>query len=117
MALVSYSKAFPDSCNQVVGIFSWSAMQNGDEGQPVELANFADRTIQVAGLFGAGGNVRVEGSIDGVNYVVLTDPQGNDLNINSGKIESVTELVRYIRPVISGGDGSTSLNVTLLARC
>lgn len=117
MALVSFTKEFPDTCNQEVGIVQWPAMQNGDEGRPFELANFADRTVQVSGDFGVGGNVKIEGSIDGVNYAVLTDPQGNDLNILSGKIESVTELVRYIRPVVTAGDGSTLLNITMLARC
>lgn len=117
MALVSFTKVFPDTCNQEVGIFQWPAMQNGDEGRPCELANFADRTVQVSGDFGVGGNVKIEGSIDGENYAVLTDPQGNDLNILSGKIESVTELVRYIRPVVTAGYSSTLLNVTMLARC
>ena len=45
---------------------------------------------------------------------MLTDPQGNDLDITTGKIEAITELVRYIRPRIVGGDGTTSLTITMI---
>jgi len=102
--------------NQACAVLVWSGMSNGDDGAPFELAQYADRSVQVSGDFGAGGNLRIEGSLDGENYYVLGDPQGNDLNFASGKIEAITELVRYIRPRVTAGDGTTSLTVTMLAR-
>lgn len=101
-----------------VDVLSWSGLLNTDDGNPVELPNYADRSIQVTGTFGAGGTVAIEGSIDGTNYVVLTDPQGNDLNITSSskRIEAIAEMTRYIRPRVTAGDGTTSLVVWLLAR-
>lgn len=112
--MISYSKQVPASLNDHCVILTWEGMQNGDDGQPIELANFADRSVQVEGTFGSGGTARIEGSINGTDYRVLTDPQGNDLDITTGKIEAVTELVRFIRPRIVGGDGTTSLNVTMI---
>lgn len=91
-------------------------MQNGDDGQPIELANFADRSAQVVGTFGAGGKVRIEGSLNGTDYAPLTDPQGNDLDLTAVKIEAVSEVVRWIRPRVIAGDGTTLLTVTMLLK-
>lgn len=112
--MISYMREVPASLNDQCAIVTWPLMQNGDDGKPIELANFADRSVQVEGTFGSGGTVRIEGSIDGTSYRVLTDPQGNDLDITTGKIEAITELVRYIRPRIVGGDGTTSLTITMI---
>jgi hypothetical protein len=114
--MIEHTKQVPDSLHHTCVIATWANMQNSDDGQPIELANFADRSVQVFGTFGAGGSVRIEGSIDGTNYAPLTDPQGNTLDINTAKIEAVIELVRWIRPVVTAGDGSTSLTVTMLLK-
>lgn len=93
----------------------WTGLANGDDGTPYEGVGSTDRSVQVTGTFGTGGSVRLEGSNDGTNYAALTDPQGNDLNITSAKIEAITELCRYIRPRVTAGDGTTSLVVTVVA--
>ena len=84
--MIEFTKIVPDSLHHTCVIATWANMQNGDDGQPIELANFADRSVQVFGTFGAGGNVRIEGSIDGTNYAPLTDPQGNALDINHDEL-------------------------------
>lgn len=96
----------------------WSGLTNAtsDDGSAVELFGSPDRSVQVTGTFGAGGSVRLQGSNDGSNWAALTDPQGNDLNITSAKIEAITEITRYIRPLVTAGDGTTSLVVTVFAR-
>lgn len=96
-------------------LISWDALTNGDEGAAVEMGAFADRSVQVVGDFGAGGSCAIEGSNDGVNYSVLTDPQGNALNIATSKIEVISKLVRYNRPSVTG-DVTTSLTVTMMLR-
>lgn len=95
-------------------VTTWAALANGDDGAPVELSFLSDRSVQVVGTFGVGGNVLIEGSNNGVDYATLTDPQGNTLSLASGRIESVMEVVRFIRPRVTAGDGTTSLTVTLL---
>ena len=95
-------------------VTTWAGLANGDDGAPVELSFLSDRSVQVVGTFGVGGAVVIEGSNDGVNYATLTDPQGNALSVSAAKIESVMEVVRFIRPRVPAGDGTTSLSVVLL---
>lgn len=114
--MIQVQKQVPDSLHHTCVIATWPDLANGDDGSPIELANFADRSVQVVGTFGAGGSVRIEGSLDGTNYAPLTDLQGNDLNITAAKIEAITEVVRWIRPRVTAGDGTTSLTVTMLLK-
>jgi hypothetical protein len=115
MATRDFVRDIPQSLNQSVFIFAWSGLLNGDEGQPIELAQYADRSVQVSGAFGASGQVQIMGSLDGINYVPLNDPQGNPLTITTAKIEAVSELVRWLKPVVTG-DGTTDLTVTALLK-
>ena len=114
--MIQAQKAVPDSLHHTCVLNTWEAMANGDVGQAIELANFADRSVQVIGTFGVGGTVRIEGSLNGTDYAPLTDPQGNNLDINSAKIEAIAELVRYIRPRVTSGDVSTSITVIILMK-
>ena len=114
--MIAVQKQIPDSLQHRCVIATWASMPNGETGEAIELANFADRSVQIAGTFGVGGMVRIEGSIDGVNYAPLTDPQGNDLNIGTPKIEAITELVRFVRPRVVAGDGTTLVNVVMLMK-
>lgn len=114
--MINYQKSVPNSLHHTCVIVTWPAMALGDFGQPIELANFADRSVQTVGDFGTGGSVRIEGSIDGENYAPLTDPQGNYLDIATAKIEAISELVRYIRPRVTAGDGTTAITVHMLLK-
>lgn len=102
----------PEGSHKVY-IVTWDNMQNGDVGLPVSFSQYSDRSVQVVGTL-AGGSVTVEGSLDGTNYVPLTDPQGNNLLITTSKIEMITELVRFLRPVISSGSGASVKVIVLL---
>ena len=95
---------------------TWAGLLNGDTGAPVRMSQYSDKSVQVLGTFGAGGNLRWEGSNDGTNWAVLTDPQGNDLNFATAKIEAVTEAVAWVRPNVTAGDGTTNLTVVALLK-
>lgn len=114
MSIVNFNKEVPADGHARYMVVNWPAMVNGDVGAPITLPQMADRSVQVVGVFGGGGVV-IEGSINGTDFATLTDPQGNDLVISTAKIEAVTELVRYIRPRVTG-DGTTSLTISLLMR-
>jgi hypothetical protein len=103
---------FKDDCH----VITWPNMANGDIGQALEMPGSADRSVQVEGTFGTGGNVQIQGSNDSTNYRPLTDPQGNQLDIATAKIEAVTELTRLVRPKVTAGDGTSSLTVSMLVR-
>jgi hypothetical protein len=102
-----------------VQIVTWSGLlqSSTDDGDPYECPGASDRSVQLGGTLGAGGVATIEGSNNGSNWAALTDPQGNAIELNAiGAIEAVSELTRYVRPRITGGDGTTNLTVTLLAK-
>ena len=99
-----------------VHIIVWSWLLNGDDGVAIEMPGSSDRSIQFAGTFGTGGTIQIEGSNNGSNYVVLTDPQGNNISKTTSSLEMITELTRYIRPRVTAGDGTTNLASTLLVK-
>jgi len=108
----SNSSSHGSSCR----VITWTGLLNGDDGEPVKLVFAPDRSIQFFGTFGTGGTIVLEGSNNGTNYVVLTDPQGNNISKTAEGIEMVTELTLWVRPRVTGGDGTTSLTAILLAR-
>ena len=99
-----------------VRLATWSGLLNTDTGAPLDWTEYADRCLQVTGTFGAGGSCTIQGSNDGSNWSPLTDPQGNALTFTSQKIEQALELPRYVRPIVTAGDGTTNLVVTLCMR-
>lgn len=94
----------------------WTGLLNGDDGVPLEGADWADRTIQFDGTFGAGGSISLLGSNDGTNYFALTDPQGNAITKTAAGLEVIEEGPRYIKPSVTAGDGTTSLNARIWGR-
>lgn len=80
---------------------------SGDVGTSVDMQAYPDRSVQVLGSFGAGGEITIQGSNDGgTTWATLTDPQGNALVFTAAKIEAITEMVHKIRPVASAGTGA-----------
>lgn len=82
----------------------------------IEWTEYADRSVQVAGTFGAGGTLLIEGSNDGTNWATLNNVQGTALSITSAGIKQVAEVTRYVRARVSAGDGTTDLDVAFLLR-
>lgn len=105
----------------------WSPLTSTNlDGSPamgVSGVAFADRCFQVDGTFGAGATVTLQGSNDEgtpSNWYPLTKAgTGTALTFTTAGgagIGTVNELTRWVRPLLSGGDGTTSLNVKLVAR-
>ena len=123
MATIAYEAAQLQTLFGHTWRVTWPLMANGDEGQVWEQSCAADRSVQVKGTFGAGGNCKIEGTNEACHeptatptYAVLHDPQGNALDQSAASIEAVTEATAGIRPRISAGDATTSLTVTMLVR-
>jgi hypothetical protein len=94
-------------------------VEERDDGLPVpeRWAEFVDRNVQVTGTAGAGFNLKIEGSRDGVTYATLNDAQGVALDITATGIKQVQEMARFMRPRISAGEiAVTSVTVTMIAR-
>ena len=97
-------------------LYDWTGLLNGDDGSPAQLANFPDKTVTFHGTFGTGGSITLQGSNDNSNWFALVDPQGNAITKTAAGIEAVTENPRYIRPIVTAGDGTTNLRCMLTAR-
>lgn len=95
----------------------YANIQAGDTCEPVNLARYADRSVQVTGDL-SGATVAIHGTCeDDTNYAVLTSIDGLDLSgttINRTKF--ITEVTAYTKPIVTGGDGSTDVTVTFICR-
>lgn len=99
-------------------VVTWATMTTGnDTGVAVGFPEYSDRSVQMKGTLGAGGNVNIEGSNDGgTTWHVLNDPSSTAIGLSSLKTEQVMELTGLIRPKVSAGDGTTSLTVVMLLK-
>jgi hypothetical protein len=112
-------------------IVTWQTMTAADIGAPVRLPYFSDKSVQLGAIGGnvhGGATVVFQGSNDvaadpsNANYAssvwfTLTDPQGNAISrTTTAKIEQVEENPLWVRPVSSGGDGTTDIDVILVCK-
>lgn len=98
--------------------FVWALTSANADGAPIgkRFVDYADRSVQIEGTFGAG-TVVFQGSNDGgSNYQPLTDPQGNAISTTATKLEQITEATQLQRPVVTGADGATAVTITVIAR-
>jgi hypothetical protein len=116
MATINFTESRDQTVWNDAHLVTWTPLANGDSGSPYGMPGWADRSIQAVGVFGVGGTVVAEGSLDGVNYFTLKDPQGVAISKTAAGIFAISQIVKFIRPRISAGDGTTSLTCTLLAR-
>ena len=99
-----------------IQLIKWGDLADGDTGRPFPCPHLPDKTLQVVGTFGVGGNCRIEGSnmFESQIYATLNDPQGNALDFTAAKIEQILENTYWIRPNITAGDVNTLLDVYML---
>jgi len=100
-------------------LFTWTGLDLDDSGIPIEIVDYPDRTVTITGTFGATGSLTMQGTNDALpssNWFALTDPQGNAITKTAAGMEMISEAPRYIRPLVTAGDGTTSLEVKMLCR-
>ena len=114
MAVVEYSVETLATWRDRASVITWPGLTTGDTGRPLEMTGWADRSVQITGTFG-GATLTIQGSNNGSEWNTLTDPQGNEIVLTSQKIEQIMEITRYIKPIVSGGSG-TSINIITLVR-
>lgn len=97
--------------------FQWTALTTTDtSGESAGTSGSGDRCVQVFGTFGTGGTLILEGSIDGENWFQMRDPTSASISFTAAGGKAVMESVPYIRPRVTGGDGTTSLTCLLSVR-
>jgi hypothetical protein len=110
--------AAPVSIGAQAWRFTWVALSNGDDGAPVNTADLADMTFSIpsSAVFGAGGTILCEGSVDGVNWFTLKDPSSTPISLTAAGHRAVLEHCPFTRCRVSAGDGTTSVPAILMAR-
>ncbi len=113
MAQVKAVKIF-NQRNDVVG-YEWAGLSESDVASHVELPFRPDKSMQVSGNFGSGGDIRVEGSLDpdAAIWGQLTDPQGNTISFLTGNDEDLEVILQnafWFRPIVAAG---TAVSVTV----
>ena len=104
----------PDTKFGEMFVWQWT-LASGDTADPISFAEYSDRSVQIEGDDG-GGTTTIEGTLDGTNYKVLTDPQGNALSFTSvNVIEQISEATVKIKPVLTGG-AAGSIVVTVFGK-
>ncbi len=93
----------------------WAALAQGDDGRPADYENYADRTVQITGVFD-GETVQLVGSLDGVNHAPLTDQRGDEINVSGADLKLVAEATPWVKPVVNGGGAATDINVSMYLR-
>ena len=85
-------------------------------GDGVQLARAPDKTVQVLGTFGASASIAIEGSNDdGTTWFACHDITNTVITLSVAGAVLVIENPKLIRPVLSNGDGSTDVDVYLVA--
>jgi hypothetical protein len=109
-ATISEVKAFGAKSHTV----SWT-LAAGETGDAVEFPGSITKSVQFTGTFG-GATVVLEGANVSGTYATLTDGDGNSISKSSAALETVYENTRYVRPKVTGGDGTTAIVITMLVR-
>lgn len=84
------------------------------DGNPMNYASngMGGVTFQATGTWGVAGTLVIEGSNDGVTYFTLSDQANVALSLTANSLKTVRDTPLWIRPRITGGDGTTSITVT-----
>jgi len=100
----------PDNPRQFVG--------QGDDGSALEInGNVSDLTVQASGNFSGSATVGLEGSNDGSNWAPIPDETGSTIALGSAAVMAgVSRLPPMIRPIVSGGDVSTDIDLNISFR-
>ncbi len=138
MAEINFSTEYPVNAHggilPGVMLIVWGPLANGDTGKPYVCPDKSEKSVQVSGTPGVGGQCIVQGSngqayqssASGAtqltpSYATLNDPQGNALtfvaaDITAAKIEKVLENTLVVRPNVNAGDGTTAVTVRMVVR-
>lgn len=100
------------TADRLTWIVEWQGLAGAtaDVGTPFDVtlvpgAGGADRSVQFDATFGTT-TFALQGSNDGTNYVSLTDPQGNAIEMSATGLEQIQEFTRMIRPIAPSGSGT-----------
>lgn len=113
MAVKAKTIAVPTNIN--TDLISWAALTQAglDTGDPINVEGAKSLTAWLkSGTLGAGGNVKWEGSDDGITFFTMNSEIGVPVAVNQVALLTPTmlkERPRFVRPNCTAGDGTTTL--------
>ena len=85
-------------------------------GAGVLMATTPDKTVQVTGTFGASASIAIEGSNDGgTTWFACHDITNTVIALTAAGAALIVENPKLLRPNLSSGDGSTDIDVYIVA--
>ena len=95
---------------------TWEGLLQGDDGSPVEISQFPDKSVHSDGSYTSTGAIAMQGSNTGTAWFALTKPGGAEISLTADTVGAmIVENPRFIRPLVTDGDGSTDIDVLLEA--
>lgn len=113
MAAITATPERIDAFPYPAQLYTWTPVAGSDTCVAVKCPQLRDKSIQVAGTFDSA-SIALHGSNDGTNYAALSDPAGTTIAITAAGIVQVGQITQYIKPVTSGGGGSSSVSIMVL---
>lgn len=86
-------------------------LTESDTCEAVDITSFGPVSgvaLGVSGDFGSGGDIALEGSVDGTNFFELNALAGSNIAQTAAGIVNTKDLVRFMRPAVGAG---TSVSV------
>lgn len=113
MATIAVAKTSGQAQNPT---YLWETLTETNlDGAGIEIADSADRSVQVTGTFG-GTSVAMQGSNDGgTTWAPLLDAFGAAVVFTAAGLKQIMTLAKEIRPLLTGGAG-TDVDVTVFAK-
>lgn len=111
------SARVPQQLDPFVTAFEWTGLLANDDGAWVMLGAYSDKSIHLYGTLG-GATVNIQGSNEDTpaNAVNLTDPTQTLIAFTAPGLKQVLENPLFIRPKVTGGDGTTNITMRLVCR-
>lgn len=99
-------------------LYQWTLTQADPTGGAVTVPGGTDKSVHFHGTFSGGPTAVLEGSNDpdAASFAALHDTLGGSISASSEELGFVAENTLWVRPRMTGGDGSTAIVVSLLTR-
>lgn len=88
-------------------IVTWETLGTGDDGQPATEV-FMKGAVHITGNFSGSATVSLQCSGDGTNYSTI-------ITVSEAGVTGLDGPIKGFRPLINSGDGSTDIDVVLVA--
>lgn len=97
------------------GSIVWNSLGALDNGETLKInrRSLVMAAVQLSGPVTFGGTVKLEGSLDGTNWVTLRDTRGLPCEWTAPGYAELSSAVTYVRPNSAGGVGGVTVRIAL----